>query len=149
MFSINEFGDKITEKLKTQDLITLKNYVKNNILNVKLDFINFQQIYKIKYKQKTYQKIKLYINDTIEIILIIWGKNTKTKLHQHPKNGCILFLLSGELTEHRYLNNNKIIKTNLPTNSISYIHDDIGQHIISSISEAISIHIYSPPGFYD
>lgn len=100
-----------------------------------------------------YKKYKLYNNDNYEIIIIKWFKNHETPVHQHPKNGCLLKVLYGKLTEHQYIFDTKYIKklgeAYLTKNDISYIDDDICCHKIECIKNAYSLHIYSPPGFYD
>lgn len=106
---------------------------------------------KNKNPNKTYNKKILYKNNNFEIILINWGNYSESPIHCHPKNGCLLTILDGELIEERY-NKDKLIKTNiLKKNDFEYIHCKIGKHkIINPNNKNVySLHIYSPPGYYD
>ena len=105
--------------------------------NEKTNFINGE-----------YNRIKLYdySNDLFEIILIYWDSNSESKIHDHPEKGCILQLFEGQLEEHLYDSDLKLIKiTTIDSNNTSYINNSIGFHKIKCIDKAISLHIYSPP----
>ena len=97
-----------------------------------------------------YKKNVVYRNSIYEIILITWLPGQQTKLHEHPKNGCIMKILEGELTENLYTPE-KIIDNIYKKEDISYIDNTIGKHIISNNSNenTISLHIYSPPNYYN
>ena len=108
-------------------------------------YINFQ-------KKNNYNKTIIYRNDIYEIILISWNKNAITKIHNHPKNGCIMKILKGSLMEETYDSNTleKIGENIYEKDNISYIHDDLYHHkIINTSPQSVSLHIYSPPKFYD
>jgi len=98
--------------------------------------------------ENNYTKYTIYQDNLIEVIVIAWDIDVITGYHKHPKNGCILKVLNGKLTEsvllENKINNKKIIK-----NSISYIDDKIGIHSIKSLDISYTLHIYSPPGFYN
>lgn len=97
---------------------------------------------------KNYYKHVIYLDDNYELILIKWDENSTTSNHRHPKNGCIMKLLDGELNEDRF-NNNKIYKkNNLKINDVGYMHDDLGTHKIYALKESYSLHLYSPPNYY-
>lgn len=100
-------------------------------------------------KDKEYTRNLIYKNSELEIYLICWNKNTSSVIHDHPKNGCIMKILQGELTELLYDKNlNLIKKSDLKEGSIKYIDDNIGLHrIINGNNKSISLHIYSPPNF--
>ncbi len=97
-----------------------------------------------------YSKKKIYSDSLFEIVIITWLPHQHTKIHQHPKNGCIMKILKGSLNEIQF-QKEKIIENRYNQGDTTYIHDKIGSHIISNIdsSPCISLHIYSPPGFYD
>ena len=100
------------------------------------------------YQLQTYHKTLLYRCDNFEIYQINWSKSSSTLLHRHPKNGCILKVISGKLQESIY--NNISIKNNIHIkNNVSYIDDNIGMHTITALEDSISLHIYSPPKFYE
>lgn len=103
----------------------------------------------VKFNRYKYNKIDIYRNNIFEIVLIVWLPGQKTKFHKHPKNGCIMKLLYGELHEIKNKDKN-FIQTLYKEGNIAYMHDTLGTHLISNISKkpAISLHIYSPPNFY-
>ena len=101
-----------------------------------------------------YEKEIIYKNSDFELVLISWNKNSITKYHSHPSNGCILKVMDGYLIETKNFDNsqndklsnyryNKIL---LPdTISISNNND---KHRIKTYKQSYSLHLYSPPGFY-
>jgi len=113
------------------------NIAKNNIIIDNNNFIEGKM-----------NKKKLYTNEDFELVLIYWGKYSQTSIHKHPSNGCVLKVLDGELNEYVYKNNDININ-NLKTNDISYMHDNLGEHQIIPTKKSLSIHLYSPPGFYN
>lgn len=102
------------------------------------------------FDKEKYKKNVVYRNSNYEIILITWLAGQKTKLHDHPKNGCIMKVLEGELKENLYTRE-KIIDNIYKKDDISYIDNTIGKHIISNNTKnnTISLHIYSPPNYYN
>ncbi len=102
----------------------------------------------------TYSKKRLFFNKKYEIIFITWGKNCESPIHYHPNNGCLLIVLYGDLIEERYNDKDEILDSPpnfLKSGNISYIHDDIGKHkmINKNNHNVYTLHIYSPPFFYD
>ena len=118
----------------------------------KLDYIldnnitNWREF--VKLNKNKYIRNLIYRDKVFEVLIINWLPGQHTKLHDHPKNGCLLKVLYGELCEIR--KNNQITENLLQTNKISYMHSNLGKHIISNIGNkpAISIHVYSPPNYY-
>ena len=102
-----------------------------------------------KYKKQTnnYYKNIVYKDKYYEIVLISWKKDVITPIHDHPKNGCILKVLEGQLSED-YYDNGKIINKLLNKNDIAY-RDDGEIHTIKALENSYSLHIYSPPNFYN
>lgn len=100
----------------------------------------------------TYNKKKIYSDDIIDVIIISWKKGQCSKIHDHPKNGCIVRVLDGELEEETYkLNDDNELKfvgkNHLNSNSISYREDRMILHRIIAVKDCISLHVYSPPNF--
>ena len=112
-----------------------------------IEFSEFRKY--IKFNQNKYNKTILYRDELFEIILISWLPHQHTKLHLHPKNGCIMKILYGNLNEIKVLKGENI-ESNYQKDDITFMHDIYGKHIISNINNkpAISLHIYSPPNFY-
>lgn len=96
-------------------------------------------------------RTKLFENDYYEIILIGWEPNAKSTIHNHSNNGCLFFLIQGDLVEEVYDKKNieLISISNILKNEFSYIDDTIGYHRMknSNNTYSFSIHIYSPPNF--
>lgn len=145
----------------TSKLISiLHNYNKKkglNLLNLVNDFksFNFDKSEWCKYinlKKNDYNKNIIYRNNKYEIILISWDQNATTKIHNHPKNGCIMKILEGSLIEETYDTKtlDKIDTNIYEKDNTSYIHDNLYYHkITNNASQSFSLHIYSPPNFYD
>lgn len=141
---------KIIQKLKVYDrknLFNLVDYIKQ--LNIqKSIWINY-----INLEDNKYNKNVIYRDDKFEIIFISWGKNAETKIHCHPKNGCIMKILEGKLIEETYnstFDNKKLGVNYYNFNDTSYIHNSLYKHkIINGKDPSFSLHIYSPPNYYD
>lgn len=136
--------DILIEKLK-QNLDTNTNVLTVKYLLQSYDNKDWKKY--IKVDDNEFNKIILYQNDVFELILICWGKGAETPIHYHPKNGCLLKVLEGELTETIYLEGNSRVNILTPSD-IGYMHDDIGQHKITVSNDSFSLHLYSPPEFY-
>lgn len=124
---------------KDTDLFNYINYLEDFKLT---DFID-----KIEFIKNKHNKITIYKNNIFELILICWY-DVIVPYHNHPQNGCLLKVLDGELIEN-IKNNNIITKNILYKDNISYMHDNKGQHMIQSINKTISLHLYSPPNYYN
>lgn len=112
-----------------------------------LDWSKYVDLRNIK---ESFYKKRIFRNNDLEIFIIVWQKGHTTPFHHHPSNGCVLYILDGELEEH--------IVSNLPNTEYfyrrkifesSYMDDKKGVHSITAIKNSVSLHIYSPPGFYD
>ena len=98
---------------------------------------------------KNYYKSVIYKNNIFELIIIKWEKNSKTSIHSHPENGCLLKPIFGSIKEIRYLNPNSNKDSQLKLDQVYYMHDNLGKHRIIADEISYSIHLYSPPNFYD
>ena len=57
-------------------------------------------------------------------------------------------VMDGTLKEE--IKNKELNKTNVYTNNnVCYMHNSKGTHKIIALSETFSLHLYSPPGFYN
>ena len=144
-------------QLLINELETYFNGNKNKLLE---DFLpRFKKIFnseKIFLKNErlvgTYTKEKLFENEFFEIIFITWGAHCESPIHCHPKNGCILTILDGNLIEEKYSPTGILYEYNfLKLGDIAYMHNSIGKHRIINKNDynVYSLHIYSPPRFYD
>lgn len=119
-----------------------------NIKNIYPIIFNYNSNDWIKYKKNTnyYTKKIIFQNEHFEVVLISWHKNISTKIHSHPKYGCLLKVLNGQLIETVY-NKNEIITNILNKNDIGY-RSGGELHTIKATENSHSLHIYSPPNFY-
>lgn len=136
--------------LNENSLKSIKDISYNIFLNIDNEIL-FYEIKKfiIFPSKENYTKSLIFRDNNFEIFLIIWDKNVKTLIHDHPKNGCFLFLLKGELNEILYRKNN-IKNTKLVEGCKSYIDSSVGVHQIENLNNdySYSLHVYSPPNFY-
>jgi len=82
----------------------------------------------------------------IDIYFIVWKPNALSKIHNHSKNGCYMFILKGDIKEEIFNKNLNIIGSNYySTFDISYINDNIGYHRIKNTNQySYSLHFYHP-----
>ena len=82
----------------------------------------------------------------VDIYFIVWKPKAISKIHNHSKSGCYLFLLKGNIKEEIYSKKLSLINMNYySTFDLSYINDRIGYHrIINSNNYSYSLHIYHP-----
>ena len=82
----------------------------------------------------------------IDIYFIVWKPNAISKIHNHSRNGCYMFILKGDIKEEIYNKKLNIIGSNFySTFDISYINDNIGYHRIKNTNQySYSLHFYHP-----
>ena len=127
-----------------------KNFTQNRSYLFPL-IINYTGTDWLKYKKDCatgYSRTKIYSNSNFDLFLINWSKHSKSKIHDHSKEGCVFKVLDGELCEKIYQPNTlKQTQTkSFKRNDISYINDNIGYHSIenNTNNNAYSLHIYIP-----
>ena len=142
---------KIFDDLLTFDVKNDKNIVLNMekckyLLSDDILWRNY-----VEFSREKYKKVTLLRNVDFELVLITWLPNQHTKLHSHPSNGCLMKVLYGQLHEIIYQNKTSYQEKNNKQGEYSFICDKLGKHVISNIenSPAVSLHLYSPPNFYD
>lgn len=112
-----------------------------------------------EYKRNVQNINNKYSNTVFDIIILVWGPNCNTPIHDHPDTGCIYKVLEGKLREDIYdtgsMMNIPIKSTKLNVGDVGYIDDNVGLHKITNISDkkSVSVHIYetgySPTCFDD
>ena len=82
----------------------------------------------------------------IDIYFLVWKPNAISKIHNHSRNGCYMFILKGDIKEEIYSKSLSLIDHNLYSSlDLSYINDDKGYHrILNSNKYAYSLHFYYP-----
>lgn len=93
----------------------------------------------------------VYANSLYEIYAISWGPLSSSPIHDHAARGCVMKIVIGSLEETTYdpltVRPMKTFLHTVDTNA-SFIHNKIALHSVrnpSSVSPALSIHLYSPP----
>jgi hypothetical protein len=98
--------------------------------------------------KKNFNRNIIYRSKNMELILISWQKDYETDYHLHPENGCLLRILEGSLMEN--IKDEESNKMNFyGNNNVSYMHNSKGSHKITALTQTFSLHLYSPPGYYD
>lgn len=106
-----------------------------------------------------YKRNMVHKGERVEILIICWKIGQYAAIHDHPKNGCILKILKGKLTEKKYkmTEDKELIcykEQTLKRDEYSYQEGEEGLHEMKNEGEecVISLHIYSPvnytPKFY-
>lgn len=110
----------------------------------------------LRIKNQKPQNTLLFQDDYLKVLLIQWDSFQQSKKHGHPNGGGLIKVLSGNLVESLFDTQqpDQLIGKNwLRTESISFVHDDVAQHIVENPSHepAVSLHVYAPaiyiPGF--
>lgn len=103
----------------------------------------------IKFSDVGYQRKLVFRGKNVEILILSWKKGQRSKVHDHPKNGCILKVLKGILKEQRYCKEKLDVmeKTMVKKGDISYIDNSKCYHDVEGVEDSVSLHIYSPPNY--
>jgi len=136
------------EKL-TSEIITLGEFSTVEVLHKLISNCSTQDyIDHLSFCDQRYKKNKLFQNKHFEVVLICWKPFQATKFHGHPQNGCIMKILKGELLEIRK-SRNKEFENTLKSNDVSFISKNEIHKIQNKSVHAVSLHIYSPSGYYE
>ncbi|PWA00520.1 hypothetical protein BB558_003419 [Smittium angustum] len=96
-------------------------------------------------------------NKKFNLLLLVWGPQIESPIHDHPNSHCILKVLDGKLTEELYVPSDSpsqkdapltLVKTtDAKLNTVCYMHDKLGYHrmLNTTPSLSVSLHLYSPP----
>ena len=99
----------------------------------------------------TYNKELVCRTDNFDIFIISWKRGQCTKIHDHPTQGCLMKMLEGRLNENLYQHKDDkityVTSNLLDTNGIAYREDKVILHEILALTDAVSMHIYSPSGY--
>ena len=125
---------------------------KNNINKKKMAiykplYYNNTKILSVNENQD-YVKFLFFKKKILESYFIFWKPNSKSRIHNHAKQGCYFTVLNNTLEEHVYNKNIELTQMNvIQPYEINYIDDTIGYHKIINNSNnfSVSLHIYSPP----
>lgn len=83
-----------------------------------------------------------------QILLLIWKPQCGSQIHNHPNSECWVKLLSGQMEEIVYYDNNINTPTvkNIVENDVTHINDSIGLHSMHNLSTseyAVTLHVYT------
>jgi predicted metal-dependent enzyme (double-stranded beta helix superfamily) len=163
--AMEKFGNEASRLLSLtgMDLVHIKYWYENAIIPNDL-YVN-----SVEYDDVSYKRNVLYRDDDIEILLICWMPGQKTPVHDHPDQGCLVRVLSGELHETlyhlgvRYASQDDkqsyfdqgypegalraAKQRSIGKGAVSYLCGDRGVHRLwnKSSEPAMSMHVYSPP----
>lgn len=124
----------------------------------------------VKFSDEKYMRNRVCkcSNDVFEFIVICWNNNQSSPVHNHPKNGCVLKVLQGQLTEELYQKDPDLMDSPETSESsekstdkyqfiamntanegdVSYMEkNEIVHKIVNGDRQTISLHIYSPPKY--
>ena len=98
----------------------------------------------ISFDDKTYKRNIVCRGKYVEIVLICWRGGQRTKIHGHPKRGCLMKVLEGTLIEQIFSNERTFLKDyRRKTGDIGYMEDyEILHKVINGNEDSFTLHIY-------
>lgn len=136
---------------------TLENLKKDNISfdivaeNLfSYDYQDYNEIFKIdqiNVPEKTYKRLPVFNNENCVAILMLWGVNNKTAVHDHKNYEGKIKVLKGELTEVYYKETKDFIEfegAGVAIEGLVFEEEKGGIHSIVNNKNALSVslHIY-------
>ncbi|KAJ1505701.1 hypothetical protein HMI54_005757 [Coelomomyces lativittatus] len=136
------------EKNKHFDINELQRHIFSLLQNCELDEKEWRDY--AHFNQWTYARNLIdQVHEQFHILLLCWGPNHKSQIHDHNGAHCCMKVLHGNLIETRFDSSTlkPVLITQLSLNQVAYIHDSIGLHCIAnpSPSPSVSLHVYFPP----
>ena len=138
-----QLQQRLTAFTESKGFVTLESF-KDEFLILPLE--KFDQFF--KFTNDKYYSTTLFRADKFEIRLLCWKPFQETPKHPHPENGCLMKILEGELIEEKF-ENDKTITTVYKKGDVGYITASEIHILKNSDNNSVSLHIYSPSGFYD
>jgi quercetin dioxygenase-like cupin family protein len=138
-----QLQQRLIEFTESENFVSLEIF-RNEFLNSALE--GFEQF--VVFKNDTYSSETLFRTEKFEIRLLCWKPLQQTPKHPHPQNGCLMKILEGKLIEQKFVNNNRI-ETIYQKGDVGFIEASESHILKNSAVDSISLHIYSPAGFYD
>ena len=148
---------KCMETLTKNIEYTLENLKKDNISfdiiaeNLfSYDYQDYNEIFKIdqiEVPEKTYKRLPVFNNENCVAILMLWGVNNKTAVHDHKNYEGKIKVLKGELTEVYYKETKDFIEfegAGVAIEGLVFEEEKGGIHSIVNNKNALSVslHIY-------
>lgn len=125
--------------------------VTENLLSY--SFEDYNEIFKIdqiEVAEKTYKRLPVFNNDNCVAILMLWGNNNKTAVHDHKNYEGKIKVLKGELTEVYYKETEDFIEyegAGVAIEGLVFEEELGGIHSIVNNKNvlSVSLHIYKTP----
>ena len=148
---------KCMETMTKNIKYTLENLKKDNISfdivaeNLfSYDYQDYNEIFKIdqiNVPEKTYKRLPVFNNENCVAILMLWGVNNKTAVHDHKNYEGKIKVLKGELTEVYYKETKDFIEfegAGVAIEGLVFEEEKGGIHSIVNNKNALSVslHIY-------
>ena len=130
-----------------------KDHVSFDIITENLfsyDYQDYNEIFKIdqiNVPEKTYKRLPVFNNENCVAILMLWGVNNKTAVHDHKNYEGKIKVLKGELTEVYYKETKDFIEfegAGVAIEGLVFEEEKGGIHSIVNNKNALSVslHIY-------
>lgn len=103
------------------------------------------------WSEDTYTRNCISRTEDYELLLLCWEEGEETPIHCHFGQECWVYLVSGELEEEQYQDENgevvRVDKSNFQEGSLSYMNDEMGYHLLRNIADgrSMSLHLYMNP----
>ncbi len=114
------------------------------------DYNEIFKIDQIEVAEKTYKRLPVFNNDNCVAILMLWGNNNKTAVHDHKNYEGKIKVLKGELTEVYYKETEDFIEyegAGVAIEDLVFEEELGGIHSIVNNKNvlSVSLHIYKTP----
>lgn len=114
------------------------------------DYNEIFKIDQIEVAEKTYKRLPVFNNDNCVAILMLWGNNNKTAVHDHKNYEGKIKVLKGELTEVYYKETEDFIEyegAGVAIEGLVFEEELGGIHSIVNNKNvlSVSLHIYKTP----
>lgn len=142
--TLEDLIQTFSEKYKSNPHQNLK-----NLIGILSSYNNNDYEKYIHFSEKSYSRVTIFKNENFEILLLCWKQNQLSNFHQHAKNGCLLKVLDGNISEDRVSVDKTSSVSHFKKGQTTYMSNDLGVHKIYNDSDnnTITLHVYSPPGF--
>ncbi len=109
------------------------------------EFASFQH-----WSDEKYTRNCIARTDHYEALLLCWEPGQYTPVHSHGGKNCLVHMLSGNLVEKRYQQEDDLVETSkqaMVSGDSAYMHDSMGYHTLTNLSgeRAMTLHIYMNP----
>ena len=99
-----------------------------------------------QFRENQYARHLVFRSDNVEILVVCWKPGQTSPVHGHGPSDGLMIILEGEITNTTYTKAGQKVSTVWKSGDIG--HTCIGdQHEVKNASntDAVSLHIYSPP----